>query len=142
MARFGVKVDFIDNSALVNKKIRKTMQDAMLDVTMDLKRVASASAPHLTGYLEKSAQHEIFSTKGYIEGTVGFSAVENGFNYAQWTHDEEYELGEKSKRKKGGKSKFGSGTVPVGTGYLKNALKMNKKGYLDYLEQKYKEALK
>jgi hypothetical protein len=141
MARFNVKVDFTDKSKLLNGKIKKAMKDAVLDVTLDLKRVASMSAPHDTGYLEKNAQHEVFVASQYVEGTVGFSAVEHGFDYAQWTHDEEYELGEKSAKKRGGKSKFGSGTVPVGTGYLKNALEMNKQGYIDHIKQKYREAI-
>lgn len=141
MARFKVDVDFVDNSKLLNGKIKKAMKDAVLDVTLDLKRVASMSAPHDTGYLEKNAQHEVYVASQYVEGTVGFSAVENGFNYAQWTHDEEYELGEKSARKRGGKSKFGSGTVPVGQGYLENALEYNKQGYIDHIKQKYREAV-
>lgn len=141
MARFKVDVDFVDNSKLLNGKIKKAMKDAVLDVTLDLKRVASMSAPHDTGYLEKNAQHEVYVASQYVEGTVGFSAVENGFNYAQWTHDEEYELGEKSARKRGGKSKFGSGTVPVGQGYLENSLEYNKQGYLDHIKQKYREAV-
>jgi hypothetical protein len=141
MAKFKMTVDFVDNSKLLDKKINKALKDAVLDVTLDLKRVASASAPKDTGFLEKSAQHEVVATSEYIEGTVGFSAVENGFNYAEWTHNEDYKLGEKSKRKRGGKSRFGVGTVPVGKGYLKNALEMNEQGYLDYIKQKYREAV-
>ena len=142
MAKFNVNVDFVDNSKLMNGKVKKAMRGAMLDVTLDLKRVASSSAPHLTGYLSKTAQHEVFVASQYVEGTVGFSAVEDGFNYAQWTHDEQYELGEKSAKKKGGKSKFGSGTVPVGTGYLENALEQNKAGYLRHLQEAYLNALR
>ncbi|MEH7117211.1 hypothetical protein V7128_07285 [Neobacillus vireti] len=142
MARFNMRVDFVDNSRLLERKVKSAMKDAVLDVTLDMKRVASASAPHDTGFLEKSAQHEVFVTNQSVEGTVGFSAVHDGFDYARWTHDEEYNLGEKSARKRGGKSRFGNGgTVPVGKGYLENALEMNKQGYLQYLEQKYKESL-
>jgi hypothetical protein len=142
MARMSFKVTSVDKSKLLNSKIKKAMKDAVLDVTLDLKRVASMSAPHDTGFLEKSAQHEVFESSQYIEGAVGFSAVEDGFNYAKWTHDEEYELGAKSAKKKGGKSKFGGATVPVGTGYLENALEYNKQGYFKHIEDKYKEALK
>lgn len=142
MARFDVSVDFIDNSKLLNKKVRKAMTDAMTDVVLDLKRVASMSAPHDTGYLEKNAQHEVYIGNKYLEGTVGFSAVEKGFNYAQWTHDKKYELGAKSAKKKGGKSKFGQGIVPVGQGYLENALNNNRQGYLDYIGEKYGEAIR
>lgn len=141
MARFNVDVDFVDRSKLLNKRVRRGMQDAMTDVVLDLKRVASMSAPHKTGFLEKNAQHEIFVGSQGIEGSVGFSAVERGFNYAKWTHDEDYELGEKSKRKSGGQSKFGSGRVPVGKGYLENALEMNREGYLRHLQDAYTNSL-
>lgn len=141
MARFRVDVDFVDRTRLLNKRVKSGMRNAMTDVVLDMKRVASMSAPHNTGFLEKNAQHEIFVGSQGIEGSVSFSAVERGFNYAQWTHDENYELGEKSKRKQGGKSKFGSGRVPVGKGYLENTLNRNKQGYLDHLQQAYNNAL-
>lgn len=142
MAKFKVDAKFIDKSELINSKIKKHMKDAVLDVTLDLKRVASAAAPKDTGFLEKNAQHEVFVGSQYVEGAVGFSAVEKGFDYATWTHNEDYNLGEKSKKKPGGKSKFGSGIVPVGKGYLENALEMNKAGYLRHLQDKYNEATK
>lgn len=141
MGKFDIKVDFIDNTKLINKKVKKAMEDAMTDIVLDLKRVASMSAPHDTGYLEKNATHEVYVGSKYLEGTVGFSAVEKGFNYAQWTHDKKYNLGAKSAKKKGGKSRFSSKVVPVGTGYLENALEFNRQGYLDYLKEKYREAI-
>jgi hypothetical protein len=141
MAQFRVHVSQIDKSKLINKKVKKAMRDAMTDITLDMKRVASLSAPHDTGFLEKNAEHEVYVGSQYIEGTVGFSAMRKGFNYAEWTHNEDYELGEKSKRKKGGKSKFGSGRVPVGKGYLENALKQNEAGYLQHLQDAYRDAL-
>ncbi|OEC78239.1 hypothetical protein ACRV5I_20200 [Bacillus halotolerans] len=141
MAKFTVKADFVDKSKLISSRVKKTMRGAMLDVILDAKRVASKSAPHDSGFLEKTAQHEIHVASGYIEGSVGFSAVHKGFNYAEWTHDASYKLGAKSKKKKGGKSKFGGGAVPVGKGYLENTLSMNRSGYMDYLEEKYRQAL-
>lgn len=136
-----MQVDFVDRSMLVNRQIKSAMKNAMTDITLDMKRVASQSAPHDTGFLEKSAQHEVFVASGYIEGQVGFSAVENGFNYAEWTNEKQYKLGAKSAKKSGGKSKFGGATVPVGTGYLTNALQYNRTGYMAHLRQAYHNAL-
>lgn len=141
MANFNVDVDFVDHSKLLNRKVKTAMKNAMTDVVLDIKRVSSLSAPHDSGFLSKSAQHEVYIASQYIEGSVGFSAMDKGFNYAEWTHEEDYELGKKSKKKKGGKSKFGSGTVPVGTGYLDNTITKNKAGYLDHLEQAYRDSL-
>lgn len=130
-----------DNSKVLQGKVKRAMQEAILDVTLDLKRVASQSAPHDTGYLERNAKHEIYTASNYVEGSVGFSAVHSGFDYAKWTHDEHYNLGEKSQRKRGGKSRYGGATVPVGTGYLENALNFNKQGYMNHIKDKYREAL-
>jgi len=141
MARFSVDVDFVDRSKLLSKRVKKDMRNAMTDVVLDMKRVASMSAPHDTGLLERSAQHEVFVGSQGIEGTVGFNAVNKGFNYAQWTHDKSYELGEKSKRKTGGQSRFGSGRVPVGKGYLENALEKNRAGYMEHLQEAYTNSL-
>ena len=142
MAKFKMSVKSIDKTAMIRKAVKRNMTDAIVDVTLDLKRVASKSAPHASGFLEKNAKHEIYVSGSYAEGTVSFSAVEDGFDYAEWTHNEDYELGEKSAKKTGGKSKFGSGIVPVGRGYLENALQNNKKGYMNHIEDKYREAFK
>lgn len=142
MARMRFDVSHRDVTDRIARNIETAMKTAMTDVVFDLKRTASMAAPHDTGYLERSAQHTVRVTPESISGTVGFSAVEKGFNYAQWTHDKTYNLGEKSERKQGGNSVFGSGTVPVGTGYLKNALENNREGYMKYLADAYKEAVK
>ncbi|ADP32899.1 hypothetical protein [Bacillus atrophaeus] len=141
MARFSVRADFVDRSKLISRQIKRTMEGAVLDVTLDMKRVASMSAPHKSGFLEKQAQHEIYASSNYIEGAVSFSAAHNGFNYAKWTHDADYKLGDKSEKKRGGRSRFGGGAVPVGKGYLENTLSMNRSGYMNYLEEKYRQAL-
>lgn len=141
MGRFTVDVEFVDRTQLLNRNVKRAMSKAMTDVTLDLKRVASMSAPHKTGFLSQNATHEVFEGSQGIEGSVGFSAVEDGFNYAQWTHDAEYKLGEKSAKKKGGKSKYGQGRVPVGKGYLENALENNRSGYIRHLLETYLDAL-
>lgn len=141
MARFSLDVDFVDRTQLLNRNVKRAMTDAMTDVVLDLKRVSSLSAPHKTGFLSKNATHEVYVSSQGIEGSVGYSAIENGFNYAEWTHNEDYELGKKSAKKKGGKSKYGQGRVPVGKGYLENALEQNRAGYLDHLQEAYTNAL-
>lgn len=137
-----MKVKSVDMSAKIRKAVINNMTDAIVDVTLDLKRVASKSAPHDTGFLEKNAKHEIYASDTTAEGSVSFSAIEDGFNYAEWTHNADYELGDKSAKKQGGKSRFGSGIVPVGKGYLENALQTNKQGYMKHIEDKYREALR
>lgn len=50
MARFSVRADFVDRSKLISRQIKRTMEGAVLDVTLDMKRVASMSAPHKSGF--------------------------------------------------------------------------------------------
>ncbi|MGE6629608.1 hypothetical protein [Bacillus sp. NPDC077027] len=142
MANVSTSINFTDNTKAIKRKIKEAMESGMLDVTLDMKRVASESAPHKTGFLERNAHYEVTSNSNVIKGSVGFSAVNNGFNYAEWTHNENYNLGEKSAMKQGGRSAFGGGTVPVGKDYLANALKMNEQGYLRHLQEKYNEAVR
>lgn len=141
MGRFTVDIEIVDRTQLLRRNVNRAMTNAMTDVVLDLKRVSTMSAPHDTGFLEHNAQHEVYIGSQGIEGSVGFSATQNGFNYAQWTHDEDYNLGEKSKKKKGGKSRFGQGRVPVGKGYLENSLEQNKSGYMRHLVEAYLDAL-
>ncbi|MFG3611441.1 hypothetical protein [Rummeliibacillus stabekisii] len=141
MARFRMNVNFRNTTKGIETNINNKMKEAITDVTLDLQRVASQSAPHDSGFLEGNSQYHVNAMGKTLEGTVSFSASNKGFDYAQWANDKQYNLGEKSARKSGGKSRFGGGTVPVGTGYLKNALEMNKAGYIRHLQDKYREAL-
>jgi len=142
MTKSGVTINFTDNTKKFSRQVSKNMTTAITDVTLDMKRVASASAPHDTGFLEKNASHDIQVGAKYVEGTVGFSARDKGFDYATWTHDATYNLGKKSARKTGGKSKYGAGSVAVGKGYLTNTLSTNQNGYFNHMLSAYKDALK
>lgn len=130
----GVKI--VDNTKKVDKRINKAMRNAFTDVVLDVKRVSSASAPHDSGFLEKN-KHTIKNRKGTLVGEVSFEAKNDGFDYAEWTHNADYDLGEKSKRKGGGKSKYGSGSIPVGKNYLGNTVEMSEKGYMEYLTEAF-----
>lgn len=138
----GIKVELRDKSKQKFNHINKGMRDAFVDVVLDVKRVSSESAPHKTGYLENNRYHVNMSTRG-LEGYVGFEArSKRGFDYADWTHEKKYNLGEKSKAKRGGRSKYGGGVIPVGTGYLRNTVERNREGYLNHLGTSYSEAIR
>ena len=138
----GVKLKITDNTAKLDKAITQGLTDAFTDIVLDIKRVSSESAPHKTGYLENN-RFSITETSKGIEGYVGFEArSKRGFDYATWTHDKDYTLGEKSKAKRGGRSKYGAGAVPVGKGYLKNTIDNNRAGYTEHLGGRFKYAIK
>lgn len=130
----GTGVNIIDNTKKIGDSINKSMTDAFVDIVLDVKRVSSQSAPHDSGKLEKN-KHTIKTGGGKLEGEVWFEAENEGFDYAKWTHNGDYELGEQSKRKTPGKSKYGNGSVPVGPGYLSNTIEQSRKGYMEHLEE-------
>lgn len=141
MAKMGIKVDVTDNTGKISNQMFKNLKQAVTDVTLDIKRVSSASAPHKSGFLEKNT-HDIQAGADFIEGSVSFKAVNKGFDYAEWTHNADYNLGEKSKRKSGGKSRYGSGSVPVGKGYLKNTVENGRAGYREHIIKAFGDAYK
>lgn len=137
----GVKVEIKDRAKRIGKNIDNGMRDAFTDVILDVKRVSSESAPHRTGFLENNRYSIEEKSSGFV-GYVGFEArSKRNFDYATWTHDADYNLGEKSRRKRGGASSFGNGIVPVGKGYLQNTVDRNSRGYLDFLDEAYKASL-
>lgn len=137
----GVKVELKDNTGKKIKNLSKGMTDAFTDVVLDAKRVSSESAPHKTGHLEKN-RYSIVQTRGGLEGYVGFEArSKKGFDYADWTHEANYNLGEQSKRKRGGRSKYGNGVIPVGRQYLANTIRVNAHGYYDHFRKAYKDSI-
>lgn len=125
----------------MSRAIAKTLEDAVVDVTQDVKRVSSAAAPHASGKLEKN-RYRLIRDGGRLTGEVSFVAVNDGFDYASWTHTASYNLGAGSKKKQGGKSVFGNGTVPVGRGYLANTLRNNHSGYMKHFEESFSKAIR
>lgn len=137
----GVSVRFKDDTKLYENNITTGVENAFRSVVLDVKRVSSQSAPHKTGFLENN-RHVFANRGGSLEAYVGFSArSKQGFDYATWTHEKKYNLGAGSKAKLGGKSKYGGGVVPVGTGYLRKTIEQNSAGYLEHIEKQLKKAM-
>lgn len=137
-----MNVNLNNNAHTISQDLDRKMKEALTDVTLDVRRVASQSAPHDSGFLEGNAQYHVDTAGGVLKGTVGFSAENKGFDYAKAMNDKHYKLGEKSARKTGGRSAIGGGaTVPVGTGFLSNAIDFNRPGYMQYLQNKFREGL-
>lgn len=137
----AVSVKINDFTDKVGSDVEKNVKESFKDVVLDLKRVSSAAAPHDTGKLEKNKYRIKASSKG-LTGEVYFKAKRKNFDYAEFTHNAEYNLGEKSKRKSGGKSKFASGSIDVGKGYLTNTLESSQDGYIEHIADSYGKALR
>lgn len=127
----------------VEKTTHKTMKSAM----KDLARVASETAPLDEGDLEMSGVHDVDKHSKGWQGWVWFEAWNDhpnrsyDFNYALWTHEEDYNLGERSKTKSGGHGLSGK-VYPVGKHYLTAPLEGEAPTYRDMIEKDVKKALR
>lgn len=137
----GLELKINDHTKKISKQLDKNMRTRFTDVVLDLKRISSQSAPHDTGHLEKN-KHTIKQGSGSMHGEVWFEATNNGFDYAEWTHEKSYKLGKQSERKARGKSKYASGSVPVGRGFLRNAVELAEDGYIEHIADGFKQSLK
>lgn len=99
--------------------VKDAAKKGMEDCVDDLQRTAIDAAPIDKGQLRRSTDKRIYyrMNDSSIVGEVSFSAVEHGFNYALWTHEMAYNLGEKSLQAPGGIGMSGS-MYHVGNKYL------------------------
>lgn len=108
-----------------------------MDCTDDLRNTAIGSAPHWKGRLEKGITSDFLSSSVFMEGTVGVSAIEDGFDYGQFRHDSPFNLGAKSQRKQGGKSGISKKSFGVGDGFIAYPAEANNSAYIDYIEKAF-----
>lgn len=137
----AITVDMQRYDEKLIKKHNKVMKEAVQDIVMDLSNTAKGSAPHWKGRLEKGISHDVLASQKYLEGTVGVSVVENGFDYGQFRHDKPFNLGEKSQAKSGGKSGISGKSFGVGDGFIKYPMEANRQAYLNYLDEKFQRAI-
>lgn len=146
MARVRVNVR---NAGKIKAAVRNSIEEAVNDVTDDLVRTSSETAPHLRGILEQSYGRSVgWQSKSCI-GVVDYSVVEdngqNGFDYALWIHeDTEYELGEKSLQKAAGGGGVGmsGNSYPVGNKFLTRPLEGEAEAYRKHMQSAVDKGLK
>lgn len=130
------------HNAVRNQSIA-TMRDSM----SDLERVASETAPYDEGDLEMGGFHDVDVEGDKYVGWVGFEAWNDkpnrsyDFNYAIWTHEETYNLGEGSRRKRGGSGMSGK-SYSVGNKYLTRPFEGEAPYYRETIEDNVKKALR
>jgi hypothetical protein len=110
----------------INDSVAMRMQDSV----DDLGRISSGVAPIDKGTLRRSNNVTVAQKNNQIIGEVSFSATEDQggrFNYAYWTHEMEYELGEQSK------AASGTDGYEVGNKYLERPLQGESEKYLKWL---------
>jgi hypothetical protein len=114
-----------------NEAVKQAVEEAMDDAVDDLGRIAQNIAPIDKGTLRRSVNRRkrVYwsAGKNVLTGTVGFSAMEGNFNYAIWTHEMEYNLGEQSQ------AAPGTDGYDVGNKYLERPLKGEAPKYFKWL---------
>lgn len=146
MAGVQVKFRWDDRAVLsqlsnIEKQEWDNIVRAVEDVRQDIETVGKANAPRKTGKLENSIRstRRIFKGKSINIG-VSAQATNGGFDYAQWTHDSDYNLGQISRMKSGGRSRFGK-SFRVGKDYLQGILDSLDDKYLDHIEKAVNKAI-
>jgi hypothetical protein len=125
--------DLIFHLNVKDAAVKQAVEEAMDDSVDYLGRIAQNIAPIDKGTLRRSVNRRkrVYwsAAKNELTGTVGFSATEGDFNYAIWTHEAEYNLGEQSKEAPG------SDGYDVGNKYLERPLKGEAPKYFKWLAE-------
>lgn len=104
--------DFLLQAERTIEATQKATAEVMDDILTDLELHATNIAPVDTAALRRSAHHEKKVEPHRVVGEVAMSAKNGRFNYALWTHEEEYRV-----------SNPGSfNGYPVGNQYLRRPL--------------------
>jgi hypothetical protein len=145
--RSGYRMTLTLDDTILQSELKNRMETAMHDVVDDLGRTASGTAPHDKGILDKKGTgwntDVYWKNKNHVKGTVEFSVSEGEFNYALWTHEEVYNLGEGSEKKasSGGGQGMSGTTYPVGNKYLERPFHGEAETYKKHIEKTIKEGL-
>lgn len=125
--------DFFRHVDLTNIRVHRAAVAGVQDSMDDLKRIATDIAPVKTGVLRASGNAIVDETSGNIVGEVTFSATNtdgNGrFNYAYWTHEKDYQLGEQSQ------AAPGTDGYEVNNKYLERPLKGESEKYVRWISE-------
>ncbi|WP_404351674.1 hypothetical protein LG311_10275 [Sutcliffiella horikoshii] len=124
--------DFLKGLGAKELKTRAASELGMRDSTDDLAMISQNIAPIDKSTLRKNVDKRItWESPTRLAGEVGFSAVEkdgNGrFNYALWTHEQSYNLGEQSADSPGFKG------YAVGNKYVERPLKGESQKYIGWI---------
>lgn len=138
--------EFLRHLDLADEKAKDGAKRGMNDCVDELVRVSSEITPIDKGVLTKSHSQEVnVKADGTIEGTVEYSVNErdsrgNNFNYAQYIHEGEYELGPESKKRPGTTGWSGK-HYDVGNKYLERPLEGEKEEFWKHIADEVKNEL-
>lgn len=119
------------------------VKDAMDDIRDDFNMVSESLTPYKTGKLENSRYtRRYYKNKDNVYFTVSYKAINKGFDYATWTHDADYNLGEGSRAKRPARSRFAKGSLRVGKGYMSQVQEASQEAWTEYINHTINRKLK
>jgi len=136
-----VRINFHNTINEITAAVKATSEDVMEKAMTDLVRVSSETTPFEEGDLEDSWGKEVNVSGDEIIGTVDYRVFNQGFNYAIWTHEMNYNLGELSQAKAGGDGLSGA-HYEVGNKYLTRPHEGEAPTYRKMFEKEIKNKLK
>lgn len=123
--------------------VYEAVKNCMDDIRDDVIKVSSSLAPHKTGALDSSARaRRYYRNLNNCWFSVTFYGDNKGFDYATWTHDETYNLGEGSRRKRPVQGRFAKGALRVGKGYLSQVEQASEKSWKEFIDTNVKKKLR
>lgn len=128
--------DFLNRLNRTEHGAEQAAVQAMEDNTDDLARIAQNIAPIDKATLRRGMQKKVKLSRDRLIGEVSFRAVENGFNYAIWTHEADYNLGPTSAQA------GGTDGYTVGNKYLERPLKGEAEKYIRNVAEAVREELR
>lgn len=141
----GLKIEATGLKAWDNagQVVFDAVKDAMDDIRDDFVEASESLAPHKTGKLEKSHYaRRYYKNLDRCYFTVSYKAVNKGFDYATWTHDEDYNLGVGSRAKRPARSRFAKGTLKVGKGYMSQVKEASEENWTKFINDNIARKLK
>lgn len=145
MARVSIN---LNNLNQIKRNVKSAVEEAVHDVSDDLVRTSSETAPHWKGILEQSYGKSVAWRGNKCVAVVDYSVKEdngqNGFDYAIWIHEGDYELGEESEKKasSGGGVGMSGKSYPVGNKFLTRPLNGEADTYRKHIQSVVDENLK
>jgi hypothetical protein len=142
-ARMRISATGLDAFINADKAVYEAVKSSMDDIRDDVKAVSQSLTPEDTGKLAGSAfTRRTYKSLDSCSFSISYRATNNGFDYAKWTHDADYKLGEGSMRKRPIQGKFARGTLKVGPGYLSQVEEASSDAWTDYIAKNIDSSLK
>lgn len=126
---------FLTNLDLTDVRVQNAVKTGVQDCMDDLKRIAVDIAPIDSADLRRSGQAKVTQVAGHTLGEVTFQAIDNGFDYATWIHEGDYNLGPLSAQAPG------TDGYSVGNKYLERPLRGESAKYLRWITEEIKDAV-